>query len=115
MGLFISLDSLKKSKTCIANDISMYKRTLSFVVSDVTSTSEMNQEINECQTLTLFMAQQDHFKNFLLQLFDAQHIVWMELSFELVQTISEFIEKKEDILLFPMEQQLHTIVSFNFN
>jgi hypothetical protein len=91
-GLLIVIDVVKRTKGSMSNDLSIYKRTLNFVTSDVESKERLNDELMECQRLSLFIGQQDHFLKFATTLFKDQELLANEFLQELMVTCTYLLE-----------------------
>jgi hypothetical protein len=90
-GLLIGIDVVKRTKGSMSNDLSVYKRTLNFVTSDVESKERLNDELMEAQSLSLFIGQQDHFSKFATTLFSDKELA-NEFLLELMVTCTYLLE-----------------------
>jgi hypothetical protein len=101
IGLFISIDTVKKHKMLMNNDLALYKR-----LSAAQLDSNM---LSKLQMLSMFIAQQDNYFTFFTEFFKSQDVLIYDMIQDMIMFITGIYEK--DLLVSPGEKTRLDIVT----
>lgn len=93
IGLFISIDTVKKNKNLMNNDLALYKRLLSI---------GQDNNVSELQMLSMFIAQQDNYFSFIKGCFQSNDSIFYDMIQDMIIYITSIYEK--DRLVLPVEK-----------
>jgi hypothetical protein len=103
IGLFISIDTIKKNKMLMNNDLALYKR---LAVANLNSNM-----LSKLQMLSMFIAQQDNYFYFLKEYFKSKDPIYYDVIQDMIIYITSIYEK--DLLVAPEEKTRLDIVTLS--